>query len=686
MKQVLLLFTCLILLFIAFLGGARFSRLHEARSEPAGTSNRQILHYVDPMNPAHTTKEPGIAPCGMPMEPVYADDPVGGAVGASEPGTVRVDAAKQQHIGVRLATVGRSAPTMRLRALGRIVADENRVYPLIAATDGWMEGIQDVTTGSLVQADQVLGRIRVYSYDFYTWQQRLLAELGYTNRLATTPSPLVSADQSRRRTMSGAGYEAGLPIPESESRFIRRGATIARLKAEQQAQSPPQQDPAASQVLDPTTTPPAATRDMDHDHGAMSPGNGAGRAKAPVDPHAGHDMAAMGTAGQTGRTPEDNLLYASRGRQELLNLGVSEEQLQAFTDTGAYITHVALRSPVSGLVTAREVSPLQRVERGLTCFTVTDLSRVWVEADLFGVEAERLQPGLTAHVTLPGHRQPVEATVSQTLPLFDGASRTLRVRLEMDNPELAFRPGMFTDVEFQIPLAEALSVPTSAMLNTGRRKIVYVLVGENLFVPREVQTGWQTADLVEITAGLEVGDRVAASGTFLLDSESRMRLAAAGLMTDQPATVPAAAAEPQEPQPAATQSPAAQPAPTPPVATQPPSKPDAAVPVQPAAPSEPPPEPVVSEAAVVPPVPPAQAAAQARDQAATIKDPVCGMEVDPQQARAAGLTLEVAGVTHFFCSEACKQQFQQEPSGATGAPAGTHAHDLPPDHGKGAHD
>ena len=62
------------------------------------------------------------------------------------------------------------------------------------------------------------------------------------------------------------------------------------------------------------------------------------------------------------------------------------------------------------------------------------------------------------------------------------------------------------------------------------------------------------------------------------------------------------------------------------------------------------------------------------------------MEVDPQQARAAGLTLEVAGVTHFFCSEACKQQFQQEPSGATGAPAGTHAHDLPPDHGKGAHD
>ena len=256
----------------------------------------------------------------------------------------------------------------------------------------------------------------------------------------------------------------------------------------------------------------------------------------------------------------------------------------------------------------------------------------------------------------------------------------------MDNPGLVFRPEMFVDVEFQIPLPAAVSVPTGAVIDTGRRKTVYAMVGEGLFAPREVQTGWRTGDRVEIVQGVQPGEKIAVSGTFLLDSESRMRLAAAGLMTDQPATVPAAAAEPQEPQPAATQSPAAQPAPTPPVATQPPSKPDAAVPVQPAAPSEPPAEPVVSEAAVVPPVPPAQAAAQARDQAAVVKDPVCGMEVDPQQARAAGLTLEVAGVTHFFCSEACKQQFQQDPSGATDAPANAPAHDLPPDHGKGAHD
>ena len=95
---------------------------------------------------------------------------------------------------------------------------------------------------------------------------------------------------------------------------------------------------------------------------------------------------------------------------------------------------------------------------------------------------------------------------------------------------------------------------------------------------------------------------------------------------------------------------------------------------------------MVSEAAVVPPIPPAQAAAQAQDQAAEVTDPVCGMAVDPEQARADGLILEVAGVTHFFCSEGCKQQFQQDPSRFTGAPARAHAHDMPPDHGKGAHD
>ena len=293
---------------------------------------------------------------------------------------------------------------------------------------------------------------------------------------------------------------------------------------------------------------------------------------------------------------------------------------------------------------------------------------------------------MAVKVSLPKQGKHFTATVSHTLPRFDGASRSWRVRLELDNPGLVFRPEMFVDVEFQIPLPAAVSVPTGAVIDTGRRKTVYAMVGEGLFAPREVQTGWRTGDRVEIVQGVQPGEKIAVSGTFLLDSESRMRLAAAGLMTDQPATAPSAAPQPPEAQPSA-----AQPAPTPPVATQPVARPDTAAqtnaaPVQPAAPSEPPAEPVVSEAAVVPPVPPAQAAAQARDQAATIKDPVCGMEVDPQQARAAGLTLEVAGVTHFFCSEACKQQFQQEPSGSSGTPAGTHAHDLPPDHGKGAHD
>jgi YHS domain-containing protein len=298
---------------------------------------------------------------------------------------------------------------------------------------------------------------------------------------------------------------------------------------------------------------------------------------------------------------------------------------------------------------------------------------------------------MQTRVNLPGQTQQFTATVSHTLPRFDGASRSWRVRLELDNPGLVFRPEMFVDVEFQVPLPAAVSVPTGAVIDTGRRKIVYAVVGEGLFEPREVQTGWRTGDRVEIVRGLQPGEKIAVSGTFLLDSESRMRLAAAGLMTDQPATAPSAAPQPPEAQPPEPQPDAAQPGPTPAVATQPVARPDTtvrpdAVPAQPAAASEPHPEPVVSEAAVVPPVPPAQAAAQARDQAAVVKDPVCGMEVDPQQARAAGLTLEVAGVTHFFCSEACKQQFQQEPSGATGAPANAHAHDLPPDHGKGAHD
>ena len=124
MKKSLYILSCLVLLIIAFWGGARFNQRGTGQNT-TNAAERQILHYVDPMNPAHTSKEPGIAPCGMPMEPVYADKNTSGGSSA-----VTINLQKQQSIGVQIGEATRAAETYTIRALGRVTPDENRgVHP-----------------------------------------------------------------------------------------------------------------------------------------------------------------------------------------------------------------------------------------------------------------------------------------------------------------------------------------------------------------------------------------------------------------------------------------------------------------------------------------------------------------------------------------------------------------------------
>ena len=160
MKKPLYIFSLLILLVVAFVAGNRFNQ-RGAGQGTADTGERRILHYVDPMDPTHITKEPGIAPCGMPMEPVYADDDTTGgsaAAGMSTSlGLVRVNQQKQQIIGVQTGEVTRSAETSTIRALGRIAADENQIYTLTAATDGWVGEVHASTTGSLGRQESTHG-------------------------------------------------------------------------------------------------------------------------------------------------------------------------------------------------------------------------------------------------------------------------------------------------------------------------------------------------------------------------------------------------------------------------------------------------------------------------------------------------------------------------------------------------
>jgi multidrug efflux pump subunit AcrA (membrane-fusion protein)/YHS domain-containing protein len=130
---------------------------------------------------------------------------------------------------------------------------------------------------------------------------------------------------------------------------------------------------------------------------------------------------------------------------------------------------------------------------------------------------------------LPFQKKIYQATVSQVLPVFDASTRTLKVRLETDNPGFTLRPDMFVDVEFPVKLPAAITVPVDAVLDSGLTKTVFIDHGNGFFEPRDVETGWRFGNWVEIARGLKPGERIVISGNFLIDSESRMELAAAGM-------------------------------------------------------------------------------------------------------------------------------------------------------------
>ncbi len=208
----------------------------------------------------------------------------------------------------------------------------------------------------------------------------------------------------------------------------------------------------------------------------------------------------------------------------LRNLGVSDIQIEELRQTRKYATEIQIYSPVTGFVVARNVSPEQRFDKGSELYRIADISRVWVITDILEKDREFARPGAQATVRYQGRE--FQARMSDALPQFDPQSRTLKARFELDNPGNILLPDMFVDVELHVDRPEAITVPADAVIDSGRRKIVYVECADAGFEPRLVETGWRLGDRVQITGGLEPGERIVASGNFLIDSESRMKLAA----------------------------------------------------------------------------------------------------------------------------------------------------------------
>ena len=256
----------------------------------------------------------------------------------------------------------------------------------------------------------------------------------------------------------------------------------------------------------------------------------------------------------SGFDQSESLLQATRRRLELWDL--SEAQIDQVLRTGEPIKNITVYSPMTGYITDRKAFPQVKVLPDTDLYTIVDLSRVWIMADVFEYEAPNIHVGETARVSLqalPG--KGFSARIDYLQPEVDPMTRTLKVRLNMDNPGVMLKPDMYADIEFRVNIPSKLTVPADAVLNAGERKTVFVDRGNGYFEPRQVKTGEREGDRIQILSGLSQGERIVTSGNFLIDSESQMKAAASGMggmagmpgMTNKPAKPETPANQPKAP-------------------------------------------------------------------------------------------------------------------------------------------
>ncbi|GJL58840.1 MAG: hypothetical protein NPIRA03_16970 [Nitrospirales bacterium] len=222
------------------------------------------------------------------------------------------------------------------------------------------------------------------------------------------------------------------------------------------------------------------------------------------------------------------VLQSTRERFALWD--ITPNHIRDLEKSGMVLRTLPLHAPMSGYVLKMHVRDGMYVTPEMEVYTLADLSRVWVLADLYEYEIQDVELGQEATITLPYFSGEVfEGKVTYIYPVLEPKTRTVKVRYELPNPKWKLKPQMFANVEMKIPLGERLVVPNTAVLDSGTEQLVFVDTGEGMFDPRPVKTGIRTRDWYEIIEGLEPDEQVVTYGNFLIDSESSLK-AATGMM------------------------------------------------------------------------------------------------------------------------------------------------------------
>ena len=225
-------------------------------------------------------------------------------------------------------------------------------------------------------------------------------------------------------------------------------------------------------------------------------------------------------ARREGAAPE----FSTAAARRLAYWGVTHEQIAQLERRGTADGRLTIASPAAGVVLEKAVVEGAHVMPGMSLFRIANLGRVWVQAAVYERDAPFIALGQRAKVTLPSlPGKALDARVTFVAPRVDPKTRTFDARLELLNPKLLLKPGMFADVVVEAPLGTRLAVPDSALLLSGGHRYAFVDRGEGKLAPVEVEVGAQAGDFDEVVSGLTKGDRVATGATFLLSSEAKLR-------------------------------------------------------------------------------------------------------------------------------------------------------------------
>jgi len=218
----------------------------------------------------------------------------------------------------------------------------------------------------------------------------------------------------------------------------------------------------------------------------------------------------------------DELVRASRRRLELW--GVSTQQIEEIASSAERAVQITTYSPASGIVTKRNVAEGQYVKEGDVLFELADLSTVWVQASIFESDIPLIRTGQKVKISAPTLAGgSLQGTVNFLQPAIDPQNRTMIARIQVANPKMRLRPGMFVQVSLETPVGpEVLALPRSALLDTGKERVVYVAKGNGVFEKRSVEASLAGDDYYAVTRGIQTGERVVTHGNCRSDSQTRL--------------------------------------------------------------------------------------------------------------------------------------------------------------------